>query len=40
MPYELIEVQYEGDFATITMNNPKRRNALSLKHMLKVTTPL
>jgi enoyl-CoA hydratase/carnithine racemase len=37
MPYELIEVQYEGDFATITMNNPQRRNALSLKHMLELT---
>ncbi len=36
-PYELIELQYEGDFATITMNNPKRRNALSLKHMLELT---
>ena len=31
--YELIEVRYDGDFATITMNNPQRRNALSLKHM-------
>src|SRR6266568_2057947 len=37
MSYELIELQYEGDFATITMNNPKRRNALSLKHMLELT---
>ena len=37
MTYELIELQYEGDFATITMNNPKRRNALSLKHMLELT---
>src|SRR5437660_2661480 len=36
-PYELIELQYEGDFATITLNNPKRRNALSLKHMLELT---
>ena len=33
MSYELIELQYAGDFATIIMNNPKRRNALSLKHM-------
>src|SRR5581483_2724350 len=31
--YELIEVRYDEDFATITMNNPQRRNALSLKHM-------
>src|ERR1051326_9000266 len=36
-PYELIELEYEGDFATITMNNPKRRNALSVKHMLELT---
>ncbi len=37
MAYELINLEYEGDFATITMNNPKRRNALSLKHMLELT---
>ncbi len=37
MAYELITLEYEGDFATITMNNPKRRNALSLKHMLELT---
>lgn len=37
MSYELIELRYEGDFATITMNSPKRRNALSLKHMLELT---
>src|SRR5437588_12344501 len=35
--YDMIELQYEGDFATITMNNPKRRNALSLKHMIELT---
>src|SRR5579863_3233044 len=35
--YELIEVSYNGDFATITMNYPQRRNALSLKHMLELT---
>jgi enoyl-CoA hydratase/carnithine racemase len=33
MSYELITLEYEGDFATITMNNPRRRNALSLSHM-------
>jgi len=38
MAYELITLEYEGDFATITMNNPKRRNALSLKHMLELTS--
>jgi len=38
MAYELIEVSYTGDFATITMNNPRRRNALSLNHMLELTS--
>jgi len=38
MSYELVELEYEGDFATITMNNPQRRNALSLKHMLELTS--
>ena len=33
MPYELIQLCYEGDFATITMNHPQRRNALSLELM-------
>ena len=37
MAYELIELQFEGDFATITMNYARRRNALSLKHMLELT---
>ena len=26
MSYEMIELCYEGDFATITMNCPQRRN--------------
>src|SRR5260370_4151008 len=38
MAYELIELRYEGDYATITMNYPQRRNALSLKHMLELTS--
>jgi enoyl-CoA hydratase/carnithine racemase len=38
MSYELIKLEYEGDFATITMNHPQRRNALSLKHMLELTS--
>jgi enoyl-CoA hydratase/carnithine racemase len=38
MLYELIELQFEGNFATITMNYPQRRNALSLKHMLELTS--
>lgn len=38
MPYEYIELEYEGSYATITMNNPRRRNALSLRHMLELTS--
>jgi enoyl-CoA hydratase/carnithine racemase len=38
MSYELIKLEYEADFATITMNYPQRRNALSLKHMLELTS--
>lgn len=38
MSYELIKLEYEADFATITMNHPQRRNALSLKHMLELTS--
>lgn len=37
MSYELIQLEYDDNFATITMNNAKRRNALSLKHMLELT---
>lgn len=37
MTYELITLVYQGDYATITMDNPQRRNALSLKHMLELT---
>ena len=37
MAYELITLEYSGDFATITMNYARRRNALSLKHMLELT---
>src|SRR5579884_1353008 len=37
MPYELITLEFEGDYATITMNNPQRRNALSLQHMEELT---
>jgi enoyl-CoA hydratase/carnithine racemase len=37
VPFEYIELAYAGDYATITMNNPKRRNALSLRHMLELT---
>jgi enoyl-CoA hydratase/carnithine racemase len=33
MEYEHILVQRSGDFATVTMNRPQRRNALSMEHM-------
>lgn len=37
MRYELVELSFEeseqGSFATVTMNCPQRRNALSLQHM-------
>jgi enoyl-CoA hydratase/carnithine racemase len=33
MGFEHILVERSGDFATITMNRPRRRNALSLDHM-------
>ncbi len=37
MSYDLIEVRYEDTLATITMNCPERRNALSVKHMQELT---
>ena len=37
MSFELVEMQIDGDFATITLNNPKRRNSLSLKMMTELT---
>ena len=33
MEFEHILVQRSGDFATVTMNRPQRRNTLSLGHM-------
>src|SRR6202050_1350726 len=33
MAYENILVERSGAFATVTMNRPQRRNALSLPHM-------
>src|ERR1700758_2175397 len=33
MEFEHILVRRSGDFATVTMNRPQRRNALSLEHM-------
>jgi enoyl-CoA hydratase/carnithine racemase len=33
MEFEHVLVEQSGEFATITMNRPQRRNALSLQHM-------
>ena len=33
MGYEHILVDRSGDFATVTMNRPQRRNSLSQAHM-------
>ena len=38
MGFEHILVERSGDFATITMNRPRRRNALSLAHMRELIT--
>lgn len=38
--YELVEVSQEGDLATVTMNCPQRRNALSRALMLELTDAL
>ncbi len=37
MQYELVEVRYTDEYATITMNHPQRRNALSLRMMEELT---
>ncbi len=37
MSYELITVEAQDGYTIITMNNPARRNALSLKHMRELT---
>jgi enoyl-CoA hydratase/carnithine racemase len=37
MEFEHILVERSGDFATVTMNRPQRRNALSLDHMHELT---
>ncbi|HVB42540.1 MAG TPA: enoyl-CoA hydratase-related protein [Streptosporangiaceae bacterium] len=38
MGFEHIVVERSGDFTTITMNRPQRRNALSLSHMRELIT--
>src|SRR5215468_8255761 len=38
MEFEHILVERTGDFATVTMNRPQRRNALSLEHIRELMT--
>ncbi len=38
MEFEHILVERSGEFATVTMNRPQRRNALSLAHMHELIT--
>ena len=40
MGFEHILVERSGDFATVTMNRPERRNAPSLAHMQELITAL
>jgi enoyl-CoA hydratase/carnithine racemase len=40
MGFEMVLVQSNGPFATIIMNRPERRNALSLAHMRELTAAL
>ena len=37
MTYEHITLTLDGAYATVTMNRPERRNALSLAHMQELT---
>jgi enoyl-CoA hydratase/carnithine racemase len=37
MGYEMVLVEQDGPFVTITMNRPERRNALSLDHLHELT---
>lgn len=37
MSFEMVLVERDGPFITITMNRPERRNALSLEHMRELT---
>jgi enoyl-CoA hydratase/carnithine racemase len=38
MGFEHILVERSGEFATVTMNRPQRRNALSMEHMRELIT--
>jgi enoyl-CoA hydratase/carnithine racemase len=40
MGFEMVLVQRDGPFVTVTMNRPERRNALSLAHMRELTAAL
>jgi enoyl-CoA hydratase/carnithine racemase len=40
MGFQMVLVERQGPFATITMNRPARRNALSLEHMRELTAAL
>ena len=33
MAYHDVLLEYEGDYASITMNRPERRNSLTLRHL-------
>jgi enoyl-CoA hydratase/carnithine racemase len=37
MTFEMVLVERDGPYVTITMNRPERRNALSLEHMRELT---
>jgi enoyl-CoA hydratase/carnithine racemase len=37
MAFEMVLVERDGPYVTITMNRPERRNALSLEHMRELT---
>jgi enoyl-CoA hydratase/carnithine racemase len=37
MTYQHVLVSRDGDHATITMNRPEQRNALSLQHLQELT---
>jgi enoyl-CoA hydratase/carnithine racemase len=40
MGFEMVLVERDGPFVTVTMNRPERRNALSLAHMRELTAAL
>jgi enoyl-CoA hydratase/carnithine racemase len=40
MKYELVELSFDENFATVTLNNPAKRNALSMQMMRELTAAL